>query len=64
MTNAIASNRFGLGARVDDRASADFKRGLIAQLDRFEPKPAAFANAPTRAAIVGELAGAIGRRAV
>jgi uncharacterized protein (DUF1800 family) len=54
--NAIAANRFGLGARSDDRATPDPKRGLIAQFDRFETKPAAFASAPTRASVANELA--------
>ncbi len=53
---AIASNRFGLGARADDRAAPDIKRGLVAQFDRFEPKPSAFAAAPTRAVVANELA--------
>jgi uncharacterized protein (DUF1800 family) len=53
---ALASNRFGLGARTDDRATSDPKRDLIAQFDRYEPKPAAFAAAPTRASVANELA--------
>ena len=53
---AIASNRFGLGARFDDRPAPDAKRELIAQFDRFEANPAAFASAPTRAAVANELA--------
>jgi uncharacterized protein (DUF1800 family) len=56
METAIASNRFGLGARVDDRAARDAKRALLAQFDRFEPKPAAYASAPTRTAVANELA--------
>jgi uncharacterized protein (DUF1800 family) len=56
MTTAIASNRFGLGARADDRAISDTKRGLIAQLGRFEAKPVAYASAPTRVAVANELA--------
>ena len=56
MMSAISSNRFGLGARADDRAAADPKRGLIAQFDRFEPKPAAYASAPTRTVVANELA--------
>lgn len=53
---AIAANRFGLGARPDDKPVADAKRALMAQFDRFEPKAPAFAAIPTRAAIAGELA--------
>ncbi len=53
---AIAANRFGLGARPDDRADGDARAALRAQFDRFEPRPAAYANAPTRATIAGELA--------
>jgi uncharacterized protein (DUF1800 family) len=53
---AQSSNRFGLGARADDRAPPDPKRGLIAQFDQYQPKPAAFASAPTRAAIANDLA--------
>ncbi len=56
MTTAIASNRFGLGARADDRATADAKRGLLAQFEHYERKPAAFASSPTRAAVANELA--------
>jgi uncharacterized protein (DUF1800 family) len=55
-TIAIASNRFGLGTRADDRSAPDAKRALIAQFDRFEPRPAAYAAAPTRAAVANELA--------
>ena len=53
---AISSNRFGLGARADDRAASDPKRALIAQFDRFEARPSAFASAPTRATVANELA--------
>jgi uncharacterized protein (DUF1800 family) len=53
---ALSSNRFGLGARPNDRAMPDAKRGLIAQFSRFEAKPAAYAAAPTRAVVAHELA--------
>jgi uncharacterized protein (DUF1800 family) len=56
MTTAIATNRFGLGARTADQKSFDAKRGLVAQFDRFEAKPAAYASAPTRASVATELA--------
>jgi uncharacterized protein (DUF1800 family) len=56
MNKAIASNRFGLGARADDRAAPDAKRALIAQFERYEARPAAYASAPTRAVVANELA--------
>ena len=43
---AIALNRFGLGARPDEAPPANPKRWLIDQLDAFEPRPAAFAALP------------------
>ena len=46
-----AANRFGLGARPSDPAV-----GLLAQFDRFQPKAHAFASAPTRKEIAGNLA--------
>jgi uncharacterized protein (DUF1800 family) len=56
MNRAIASNRFGLGARADDRAVPDAKRALIAQFERYEARPSAYALAPTRAVVANELA--------
>ena len=53
---AIALNRFGLGGRPDEAAPGDPKAWLKDQFARFEPKPAAIAAAPGRAAIAGELA--------
>jgi len=52
----IALNRFGLGARPNDVAPADAKRWLLQQFDRFEPRPQALAQVPTRSAVVAELA--------
>jgi len=52
----IALNRFGLGARPDDQPPADPKRWLLAQFDRFEPRPQALAQVPARSAVVAELA--------
>lgn len=52
----IAWNRFGLGARAADRPPADPARWLLAQLDRFDPRPAAIAARPTTAQAVAELA--------
>jgi uncharacterized protein (DUF1800 family) len=54
--HAIAANRFGLGARAGERMPDDPKRDLLAQFDRYEPRPSAFAGAPTRAVVAGELA--------
>jgi uncharacterized protein (DUF1800 family) len=54
--HAIAANRFGLGVRAGERLPDDPKRDLLAQFDRYVPRPPAFANAPTRAAVAGELA--------
>ncbi len=43
---AIALNRFGLGARPDEAPPADPKRWLIDQIAAFDPKPAPFAALP------------------
>jgi uncharacterized protein (DUF1800 family) len=43
---AIALNRFGLGARPDEIAPANPKRWLLEQFDTFEPQPATFAALP------------------
>jgi uncharacterized protein (DUF1800 family) len=43
---AIALNRFGLGARTGQAAPADPKGWLLAQLDAYEPWPAAWAQEP------------------
>jgi uncharacterized protein (DUF1800 family) len=43
---AIALNRFGLGARPDETPPADPKRWLADQIDAFDPRPAAFAALP------------------
>lgn len=40
---AIALNRFGLGARPDEPAPADARRWLLAQFDRYDPRPAVLA---------------------
>src|SRR5438270_8957830 len=52
----IALNRFGPGVRPNDQPPSDPKRWLLLQLDRFEPRPQALAQVPTRAAVVAELA--------
>jgi uncharacterized protein (DUF1800 family) len=54
--HAIAANRFGLGARSGERFPDDAKRDLLAQFERYDPRPVAFANVPTRATVAGELA--------
>ncbi len=51
---ALALNRFGLGARPDDAPPADPQRWLLAQLDAYDPLPAAWkAVARTPALIDG-----------
>jgi uncharacterized protein (DUF1800 family) len=48
---AIALNRFGLGARPDDRIAGKATVLLRDQLSRFEARPAALAGQPSRAEI-------------
>jgi len=43
---AIALNRFGLGARPDETPPADPKAWLIGQIEAFDPRPAAFTSLP------------------
>ena len=52
----IALNRFGLGARPDDRPPADAKRWLFQQMELFQPRPVALAQVPARDQVVGQLA--------
>lgn len=53
MTNpALALNRFGLGARPEDAPPADPQRWLLAQLDAYEPLPAAWKPMPRTPALV------------
>jgi uncharacterized protein (DUF1800 family) len=57
---AIALNRFGLGARPEDPSPADPKRWLpkpwlLDQIERFEPKPAAFGTLRNSPEIAAEL---------
>jgi uncharacterized protein (DUF1800 family) len=56
LVSTIALNRFGLGARPGDQSPADGKRWLLQQFDRFEPRPQALAQVPTRRTVVTELA--------
>lgn len=51
--HAIALDRFGLGARPGDRVGGDPRGWVLAQLGRFEPKPAPVAAQPGRAQLVG-----------
>src|SRR5438874_2549001 len=55
LSTTIALNRFGLGARPDDQPPAEPRRWLLQQFDRFEPRPQALAQVPTRAVVVAEL---------
>ncbi len=52
----IAATRFGLGARPEDARPNDAPRALLAQFDRFDPRPAAYGGAPTRAVVAKGLA--------
>jgi uncharacterized protein (DUF1800 family) len=52
---AIAANRFGLGIRPDNLPSGKPANWLLAQIDRFEPKPAPIAAQPP----IGELIAAL-----
>ena len=49
---AIAQNRFGLGARPDESPPADPRRWLLAQLDDYDPLPAAWMPLPRTTALV------------
>lgn len=53
---AIALNRFGLGARPDETPPANPRAWLLDQFDRYEPKPAAWADAPATPAIAHDVA--------
>ena len=54
---AIAVNRFGLGARPDEALPADPRRWLLDQIAAFEPRPAALAGVPTSAAMAAQYHG-------
>ena len=56
LSTTIALNRFGLGARPGDQLPGDPKRWLGQQLDRFEPRPPALAQVPSRSQVVAQLA--------
>jgi uncharacterized protein (DUF1800 family) len=52
---ATALNRFGLGARPADPSPSDPKRWLLAQFERFEPRPQVLAAVPSRSAVIQQL---------
>ncbi|MGN6590551.1 MAG: DUF1800 domain-containing protein [Sphingomicrobium sp.] len=56
LSTTIALDRFGLGARPDDRVIGDPKRWLIQQMDRFQPRPQALEQVPGRDQVVAQLA--------
>jgi uncharacterized protein (DUF1800 family) len=56
LSSTIALNRFGLGGRPTDQAPSDPKRWLLGQFDRFQPRPQAFADLPTRPQVAAQLA--------
>jgi uncharacterized protein (DUF1800 family) len=61
---SIALNRFGLGARPDERAPEDARRWLTGQFDRFDPRPAPIVAAPdSGAAVAAYVAGRRQRKA-
>src|SRR5258706_6003212 len=49
---AIALNRFGLGVRVDEPLPSDPKASLLAQFERYEKVPPAWAAEPASAQLV------------
>src|SRR5689334_10528421 len=55
LSTTIALNRFGLGTRPDDQRPADARRWLLDQFNRFEPRPQALAQIPTRSAVASQL---------
>jgi uncharacterized protein (DUF1800 family) len=52
---AIAANRFGLGLRPDGKPVGKPADWLRAQIDRFDPSPAALAALPTRTTLIASL---------
>ncbi|WP_233161625.1 MULTISPECIES: DUF1800 family protein [unclassified Achromobacter] len=52
---AIALNRYGLGARPDEAPPDNPKASLLAQFDRYDPCPAAWAGQPGSAALAANL---------
>jgi uncharacterized protein (DUF1800 family) len=52
----LALGRFGLGARRGEPLPEDPRKWLLAQLDRFDPKPAVIAAVPPRTEVAQQLA--------
>lgn len=52
---AIAANRFGLGLRPDSKPIGKPADWLRAQIDRFDPRPAALTALPTRTTLIESL---------
>jgi uncharacterized protein (DUF1800 family) len=52
---AIAANRFGLGLKPGSLTSADPRKVLLREMERFEPRPAALAALPPRAELAAAL---------
>jgi uncharacterized protein (DUF1800 family) len=55
-TQSLAFNRFGLGARSDDSPPDDPRRWVMAQFDRYDPRPEPIAAAPARVQVATQLA--------
>jgi uncharacterized protein (DUF1800 family) len=55
---AIALNRFGLGARPDDKAPSDARAWLYRQIDIYEPRPALIAEQPDTPTLATKMAAA------
>ena len=55
---SIALNRFGMGARAHEAVSADPRRMLIEQMERFEVLPAALAAYPRTPRLAADMAAA------
>ena len=56
VSSYLALGRFGLGARRGEPLPDDPKKWLLAQLDRFDPKPAMIAAVPPRSQVAQQLA--------
>lgn len=53
---SIALNRFGLGARPDERPPSDARGWLREQLIRYDPRPAALRSAASTATVIADVA--------
>lgn len=56
LDTAIALNRFGLGARPAEPLPTNPRAWLTGQFSRFQPRPQALLDLPSRSAVVGQLA--------